>query len=114
MNIYYLEIVSNDVEKEVAILERVQGLSFGEPVPALGGARVGTAATGGLVGVRPPMRSDEMPVVRPYFLVENLDETITGLAALGAEIALPRMELEGYGVIGIYIANGIQYGLWQN
>ena len=113
MNIHYLEIISNDVDREIALLEQAQGLQFGDPVMKLGGARVAPSPSGGSVGVRAPMHGGEKPTVRPYFLTETLDETVKALGERGAEIALPSMTIEGRGTIAIYIVDGIEYGLWQ-
>jgi hypothetical protein len=55
MSVHYLEIVSNDAEGQVALYERVFGLSFGPPDPDLGEARVAPAGDGSLV--RPPAAS---------------------------------------------------------
>lgn len=113
MKIHYLEIVSNDVAREIALFETGQGLSFGEPVAELGGARTAKSADGPIVGIRGPMHDAETPVARPYFLTHTLQETVDALGKLGAEIALPYMKIEGQGEIAIYIVDGIEYGLWQ-
>lgn len=113
MNIHYLEIVSADMDREIELLEATLELNFGDPVEALGRARVAAAPGGGTIGVRAPMHDAEATVARPYFLTDALDEKVAALSSLGAQIALPRMEIEGHGVIAIYIVNGIEYGLWQ-
>lgn len=113
MNIHYLEIVSADVDREIALFKATQGLSFGDPVDALGGARTAAAPGGGMIGIRAPMHDAERTVARPYFLTETLDDQVAALSELGAEIAIPRMEIEGHGIIAIYIVDGIEYGLWQ-
>jgi len=113
MNIHYLEIITRDVAKEVALFEKAQGLAFGEPVVELGGARVAAVPSGGSIGIRAPMHDGETPIARPYFLTETLTETVDALSDLGADIALPSMQIEGHGTIAIYIVDGIEYGLWQ-
>ena len=45
MAIYYLEIVSSDVDALTALYQRMHGLSFGPPAPELGQARVATQRT---------------------------------------------------------------------
>lgn len=114
MSIGYLEIVSKDVEREIAILEGVNGISFGDPVAALGGARTATTSDGTRIGVRAPMHDPEEAVSRPYFKTDTLQETVDAAVARGAELAVPPMELPGEGMIALYFVDGVQYGLWQD
>ena len=44
-----------------------------------------------------PLRDTEEPIVRPYFLVEDIEASVSTAADSGAEIALPPTELPGYG-----------------
>lgn len=113
MHIHYLEIITNDSDREVALFEKTQGLSFGEPVAELGGARTAPSPTGGTIGIRGPMHGGESPTVRPYFLTERLGEAVDAARSLGAEIAIESMPLGDHGTIAIYIVDGIEYGLWQ-
>lgn len=113
MDIHYLEVVSNDVDREISILAAAQGLTFGDPVMELGGARVADVPSGGMIGVRGPMHGGEKPVARPYFLTDALSDRVQALRELGAEIALESMEIPGRGTIAIYFVDGIEYGLWQ-
>lgn len=113
MNIHYLEIITQNVEKEIAILELTQNLEFGNAVAELGNARVATTRTGESIGVRAPMHDGEKPIIRPYFLTKNLSEKVEAIAELGADIALPSMTIPGRGEIAIYMLDGIEYGLWQ-
>jgi predicted enzyme related to lactoylglutathione lyase len=113
MNIHYLEIVTNDVEREIKLLEKAQNLIFGEPVAGLGGARTAPAPTGGSIGVRAPMHAAEAPIIRPYFLTDTIAETIDALGQLGAEIAMPPTKIDGLGIFAIYIVGDSHYGLWQ-
>lgn len=113
MKVHYLEVVTTDVEgvcKTYAALDEVQ---FGASDPILGGARVAHLANGGLLGVRAPLRDTETPVVRPYFLVEDIQAAVDATAESGALVALPSMELPGYGTIAIVIQGGIESGFWQ-
>jgi predicted enzyme related to lactoylglutathione lyase len=109
MQIYYLEIVTKDVEAVCA----AYGVSFGEPDGGLGGARTAPMAGGGLVGVRAPMHEAEEPVVRPYWLVDDIEAAVAATVAAGGEIAHPALEIPGHGSFAIYIQGGIQHGLWQ-
>ncbi len=111
--VYYLEMVTPEVDATCATYERVHGLEFGEPIPEFGGARTAELANGGLIGIRAPMRETEQPVVRPYFLVEDIEAAVKEAAEAGGEIALPPMEMPGRGKFAIYLQGGIDHGLWQ-
>ena len=73
----------------------------------------GPAPGGGLVGVRAPMRETEEPVVRPYWLVDDIEAAVAAAVKAGGEIAHPPMEIPGHGTFAIYIQGGIHHGLWQ-
>jgi len=113
MQIHYLEIVTNDVRATCTNYEKTFGAEFGEPEPGLGNARIVALASGGMIGVRAPMHESEHPVVRPYLLVEDIDQAVSSAENLGAEIAHPPMEIQGYGKFAIYIQGGVHHGLWQ-
>ena len=114
MQIGYLEIVTNDVVGVCATYAATYGCVFGEPEPFLGGARTTALAGGGKLGVRPPMRADEAPVVRPYFLVEDAAAAVEAAGKSGAEIAVPPMPLPGQGTCAIFLGGGNDHGIWQN
>jgi len=113
MQVHYLEIVTPDVKATCRALEELHEVSFGEPEAGLGNARTAVLSSGGLVGVRAPMRADEEPVVRPYLLVEDIEAAVAAAEAAGGEIAHPPLEIPGRGKFAIYFLGGIQYGLWQ-
>lgn len=113
MHIHYLEIVTPDVDAACDLYANIHGLTFGDPDPHLGGARTATRSDGGLIGVRPPMRSDEAPTVRPYTLVDDIEVTVEAAALSDAVIALPPMPLQGHGTCAIVIQGGVEFGLWQ-
>lgn len=113
MQIHYLEIVTPEVDGLCDAYGKANGLTFGEPVEALGNARTATLPGGGMVGVRAPMQEAEEPVVRPYFLVDDIETAVSAAEAAGAEIAVPPMEIPGYGSCAIYFMGGTQHGLWQ-
>ncbi len=113
MKVQYLEIVTPDVDAKCGALEKVHGVKFSSPVAEFGNARTAALDGGGLIGVRAPMREDEEPVVRPYFLVADIESTVEAARAAGGEIALPPTEIPGRGKFAIYLQGGIQYGLWQ-
>ncbi len=113
MKVHYLEIVSADVEAVCAAYEATHGVHFGEPDALLGGAKTCALADGSIVGVRGPMRDTEAPVVRPYWLVEDIEKAISQVQAQGAEIAVPPLEIPGKGTFAIYIYGAIDHGFWQ-
>jgi hypothetical protein len=113
MQIYYLEIVTPDVDAVCASYAALHGVSFSEPEPGLGNARTAALADGGQIGVRAPMHEAEEPVVRPYLLVEDIEAAVKLAADNGAVIAHPPMELPGHGTFAIYIQGGIHHGIWK-
>ena len=113
LQIYYLEIVTNEVDAVCAVYAAANGLQFGEPDAGLGNARTAPLPGGGLVGVRAPLRESEEPVVRPYWLVEDIESAVAAAENAGAQIAHPPLEIPGHGTFAIYFAGGVQHGLWQ-
>ncbi len=65
------------------------------------------------MGVRAPMRETEEPVVRPYWLVDDIEAAVAAAVEAGGELAHPPMEIPGHGTFAIYIQGGIDHGLWQ-
>ena len=113
MKIQYLEIVAADVDAVCQAYEAALGVAFGSADPLLGGARTAPLPDGGRVGVRGPLRETEAPVVRPYWLVEDLDAALDAAARQGAFIAHPPLEIPGRGTFAICIQGGVEHGLWQ-
>lgn len=113
MKVHYLEIVTPDVDAVVAAYEAANGLEFGDPDPRLGHARTAPMPGGGLVGVRAPLRPDEDPVVRPYWLVDDIEAAVAAAEEAGAQIAHPPLEIPGLGTFAIYFQGGVQHGLWD-
>lgn len=113
MEIYYLEIVTNDVDAVCAAYASANGLQFGQPDAGLGNARTAALSGGGLVGVRAPLRESEVPVVRPYWLVADVETAVAAAVDAGAQLAHPPLEIPGHGTFAIYIDGGIEHGLWQ-
>jgi predicted enzyme related to lactoylglutathione lyase len=113
MKLHYLEIVTPEVDATCATYAKVFDVTFGEPEPGLGDARIATLAGGGMIGVRAPMHASEDPVVRPYMLVDDIEAATGAAAESGGEIAHPPMEIAGRGRFAIYIQGGIHHGLWQ-
>ena len=109
----YLEIVTPDVDAACQTLARLHGVTFSEPVAALGGARTARLVDGGRLGVRAPLAAHEEPLVRPYLLVEDAAAAIAQAEAAGAEIAHPPLELPGEGTFAIYVLGGVQVGVWM-
>ena len=113
MQVQYLEIVTPDVDAMCATYEPLHGVTFSEYDPGLGNARTAVLANGGMIGVRAPMHESEEPVVRPYLLVNDIDDAIATAEKCGGVVAHPPMELPGHGKFAIYIQGGIHHGLWQ-
>ena len=113
MQIHYLEIVTNEVDALCATYAVAYGVQFSKPDAGLGNARTAALPGGGLMGARAPMRDTEAPVVRPYWLVPDIEAALAALVATGGEVAHPPMEIPGHGTFAIYLQGGIDHGLWQ-
>ncbi|NNM14630.1 MAG: hydroxylase [Gammaproteobacteria bacterium] len=113
MKIHYLEFVSSDVNAICNAYAAAHDVQFSEPDAMLGGARTCKLPDGSMLGVRAPMRETEDPIIRPYWLVDDIDKAVSEVKLQGAEIALPPMEIPGKGKFAIYILGGINHGLWQ-
>ncbi len=113
MKIQYLEIVTKDVGAVCAAYAVAHKVQFGEPVAGLGNARTATLAGGGFVGVRAPLRTTEEPVVRPYWLVDDITAAVAAVVQAGGELAVPPMEIPGHGTFAIYLQGGNDHSLWQ-
>lgn len=113
MKIQYLEIVTKDVDAVCAAYAAAHNAQFGEPDARLGNARVAALPDGGFVGVRAPLRDTEEPVVRPYWLVDDIDAALAAIVQAGGEVAHPPMDIPGHGKFAIYFQGGNDHGLWQ-
>lgn len=113
MKVQYLEIVTRDVDGVVAAYGAALEVQFGEPDASLGGARTASLPGGGLVGIRAPLRETEDPVVRPYWLVPDIEKALAAAVEAGGEIAHPPLEIPGHGTFAIYLQGGNDHGLWQ-
>ena len=113
MQVHYLEIVTKEVDAVCAAYAAANGVQFGKPDATLGNARTAALRGGGLVGVRAPMHESEEPVVRPYWLVDDIESAIAAAVQAGGEVAHPPMAIPGHGTFAIYIHGAIQHGLWQ-
>lgn len=113
LTVQYLEIVTLDVEAVVAAYTAGLDVEFSEPIAELGGARTASLAGGGVVGVRAPLRDDEAPVVRPYWLVPEIAVARDAVVDAGGVIAHPPLEIPGHGTFAIYYQGGNDHGLWE-
>lgn len=113
MKVHYLEIISHDVDATCRAYGSTYGISFGPADASLGGARTASLSDGAEVGVRGPLRESEQPVVRPYWLVDNIEAALAEATAQGAEVAHPPLEIPGKGTFAIYILGSVEHGLWQ-
>src|SRR5690606_18147399 len=103
MQIQYLEIVTKDVDAVCAAYAGMNSMQFGKPDAGLGNARTAALPGGGLVGVRAPLRETEEPVVRPYWLVEDIEAAVAAVVEAGGQVAVPPMEIPGHGTCAIYL-----------
>ena len=113
MQIYYLEIVTKEVDAVCLAYAAANGVKFGEPDAGLGNARTAPLPGGGLVGVRAPLRETEEPIVRPYWLVDDIEVAVAAAVKAGGVIAHPPLKIPGHGTFAIYIQGGINHGFWQ-
>ena len=114
MQIFYLEIVTKEVDAVCATYAAANRVQFGKPDAVFGNARTAAMPGGGLLGVRAPLRDTEEPVVRPYWLVDDLEAALAAAVKAGGKIAHPPMEIPGgHGTFAIYIQGDIDHGLWQ-
>jgi predicted enzyme related to lactoylglutathione lyase len=113
MQIHYLEIVTREVDAVCAAYAAATGVQFGKPDTGLGNARTAEMPGGGLVGVRAPLRETEGPVVRPYWLVDDIEAAVAAAVEAGGKMAHAPMEIPGHGTFAIYLQGGIDHGLWQ-
>ncbi len=114
MQIYYLEIVTKEVDAVCATYAAANGVRFGKPDARFGNARTAALLGGWLVGVRAPMRETEEPIVRPYWLVDVIEPAVAAAVKARGELAHPPLEIPGgLGTFAIYIQGGINHGLWQ-
>ena len=91
--IHYLEIVSSDVDAVCGAYEVAHGIRFGAADNSLDGARVLSLPDGSIVGVRAPLHESETPVVRPYWLVDDIESALAEAGKQGAEIIHPPLEI---------------------
>ncbi len=113
MKVQYLEIVTGQVDAVCAAYTASTGLAFGAPDARLGNARTAVLPGGALVGVRAPLHESEQPVVRPYWLVSDIEAALAAAVEAGAEVAHPALLIPGHGTFAIYIQGGVHHGLWQ-
>lgn len=113
MQVHYLEIVTTDVDAVCAAYAAAHGVQFGQPDAGLGNARTVALPGKGLLGVRAPMHPSEEPVVRPYWLVDDIEAAVAAVVEAGGEIAHPPLEIPGHGSFAIYVLGGNHHGLWQ-
>jgi uncharacterized protein len=113
MQVFYLEVVTKEVGAVCAAYAAATGVQFGQPVEGLGKARTAAMPGGGWVGVRAPLRDTEAPVVRPYWLVDDIEAAVAAAVKAGGQVAHPPLEIPGYGTFAIYVQGGNDHGLWQ-
>ena len=113
MQIHYLEIVTKDVDAVCGSYAAAFGVKFSEPIAGFGNARTTKLPGGGMLGVRAPLRETEEPVVRPYWLVNDIEGALASAVKAGGEVAHPPLEIPGIGTFAIYLQGGNDHGLWK-
>jgi len=113
MKIYYLEIVTPDVDGTIAIFTASHGVKFSDPIAEFGQGRIAQMPNGGKISVRAPMHESEAPVTRTYFLTDDIEAATDKAVAEGAQLAHPPLEIPGEGKFSIIFHGGNQFGFWQ-
>lgn len=113
MQIHYLEIVTRDVDAVCAAYGAAHAVQFEGPDAGLGNARTAPLPGGGRLGVRAPLHESEQPVVRPYWLVDDIEAAVAAAVKAGAVVAHPPLLIPGHGTFAIYIQGDVHHGLWQ-
>ena len=113
MHVHYLEVVTIEADAVCAAYAAALGAQFGGADAGLGHARTAPLPEGGLVGVRAPLHASEEPVVRPYWLVDDIEGALAAAVEAGGKVAHPPMEIPGHGTFAIYVHGGIHHGLWK-
>ncbi len=113
MQVYYLEIVTKDVDQVCTSYSAAGGVTFGKPDAGLGGARTAPMPNGGMIGVRAPLRETEAPIVRPYWLVKDIKAAVAAAQKAGGQVAIGPLEIPGHGKFAIYVQGGVDHGLWE-
>ncbi len=113
MKIHYLEIVTLDVDGVCTSYETIYGIKFSSADPHLGNAKTMLLSDGSSIGVRAPLRDTEEAVIRPYWLVNDINIALNAATKQGAQVAHSPLEIPGKGTFAIYFLGGTQLGLWQ-
>ena len=109
----YREIGTTDVDAVCQTLAAEHNVAFSHPEPMLGEARLAQLSDGARIGVRAPLAEHDVPIVRPYMLVDDIEAAISKAEAAGAEFAMRTTEIPGHGKFAIYFLGGVQFGLWE-
>ena len=113
MLVQYLEIVTSEVDATCTVLAKVHDVTFSEPDAGFGNARTAALKGGGRIGVRAPMAEQDMQIVRPYVLVDDIEAAVKTAEAAGAKFAMLATEIPGHGKFAIYFLGDMQFGLWE-
>ena len=58
-------------------------------------------AGGGLMGLRAPLGDTKEQVVRPYWLVDDINTAVAAAVQASAKLAVPPMQISGHGTCSI-------------
>ncbi len=112
--VHYLEIVTPEVDETCAALAAIHGVTFSERNAELAYSRMASLVDGGRIGVRAPMGDVEVPVVRIYARVADVQAATEAAEAAGGQVAMWPTALPGdEGMFSIYLQGGNEFGLWQ-
>src|SRR5699024_1479674 len=99
--------------KSVAHMSPPWQLSSVGRSPLLGDARTVALPGAGWNGARAALRETVHAIIRPYWLVKNIQQTLQAVEKAGGFIAHPPLEVPSQGRFAIYIQGETQHGLWQ-
>ena len=102
--LYYLEIVTLDVEAACRLYGQAYGWLFQATGPELGNAFLATLPGGTLCAIRAPMSEEEKPTVRTYLRVSDIEAAARDAEQLG-DVAhlgfLATLRLGHFGLFGL-------------
>ncbi len=110
--VHYLEMVTSDVDAVCAANQAAHGITFASADPLLGGARTAPLPDGG-IGARAPLWDTEGPVIRPYWLVDDIEAALDAASKQGLLVVHFPLEIPGKGTFTICIQGDVGHGLWQ-
>jgi predicted enzyme related to lactoylglutathione lyase len=109
----YIEVVTDKVAECCEFYSSAYGWTFEAAIADLGGARVAVLDSGTRWGIRAPMAASELPTVRTYIRVADIEKAAQLAIELGGVEALGPTQLGQHGKIAIFLLHGIEQGIWE-